>query len=103
MAVIRKAGALPRRGISVEAVLAERAASYPFGRVLSPADIAGVVSFLAALSGMFCAKSHARKNTSRLTVIGDQAARRARDRITLSGCPQSAPGAQVAVVRDGSA
>jgi NAD(P)-dependent dehydrogenase (short-subunit alcohol dehydrogenase family) len=35
-----------RRGISVEAVWSERAASYPAGRVLSPADVAGVVSFL---------------------------------------------------------
>lgn len=35
-----------RRGISVEAVWAERAASYPAGRVLSPAEVANVVSFL---------------------------------------------------------
>ncbi len=35
-----------QRGITVEAVWAERAASYPAGRVLSPADVAGVVSFL---------------------------------------------------------
>jgi len=35
-----------RRGITVEALWAERAASYPAGRVLAPADVAGVVSFL---------------------------------------------------------
>ena len=37
-----------RRGTTVEAVWAERAASYPAGRVLSPADVAGVVSFLVS-------------------------------------------------------
>jgi NAD(P)-dependent dehydrogenase (short-subunit alcohol dehydrogenase family) len=37
-----------RRGATVEAVWAERAASYPAGRVLSPADVAGVVSFLVS-------------------------------------------------------
>jgi NAD(P)-dependent dehydrogenase (short-subunit alcohol dehydrogenase family) len=36
-----------RRGISVAAVWSERAASYPARRVLSPADVAGVVAFLA--------------------------------------------------------
>lgn len=37
-----------RRGITVEGVWAERAASYPAGRVLSSADVAGVVSFLVS-------------------------------------------------------
>src|SRR5262249_8966366 len=37
-----------RRGITVEALWAERAASYPAGRVLAPADVAGVVSFLVS-------------------------------------------------------
>lgn len=37
-----------RRGISVEAVWAERAASYPAGRVLSPDEIVRVISFLAS-------------------------------------------------------
>jgi NAD(P)-dependent dehydrogenase (short-subunit alcohol dehydrogenase family) len=35
-----------RRRITVEQVWAERAASYPAGRVLTPADVANVVSFL---------------------------------------------------------
>jgi NAD(P)-dependent dehydrogenase (short-subunit alcohol dehydrogenase family) len=37
-----------RRGITIDGVWAERAASYPAGRVLSPADVAGVVSFLVS-------------------------------------------------------
>jgi NAD(P)-dependent dehydrogenase (short-subunit alcohol dehydrogenase family) len=37
-----------RRGITAEAVWAQRAASYPAGRVLSPAEVAGVVSFLVS-------------------------------------------------------
>lgn len=37
-----------RRGVTVDAVWAERAESYPAGRVLSPADVAGVVSFLVS-------------------------------------------------------
>lgn len=37
-----------RRGMSVEAVWAERAASYPAGRVLSPDEIVRVISFLAS-------------------------------------------------------
>jgi NAD(P)-dependent dehydrogenase (short-subunit alcohol dehydrogenase family) len=37
-----------RRGITMDAVWAERAASYPADRVLSPADVASVVSFLAS-------------------------------------------------------
>jgi NAD(P)-dependent dehydrogenase (short-subunit alcohol dehydrogenase family) len=37
-----------RLGKSVDAVWEERAASYPAGRVLSPADVAGVVSFLVS-------------------------------------------------------
>ena len=37
-----------RRGITVEAVWTERAASYPGGRVLKPADVTGVVSFLVS-------------------------------------------------------
>jgi NAD(P)-dependent dehydrogenase (short-subunit alcohol dehydrogenase family) len=37
-----------RRGITVETVWAQRAASYPAGRVLSPAEVAGVVSFLVS-------------------------------------------------------
>ena len=39
-----------RLGKSVEAVWEERAASYPAGRVLAPADVAGVVSFLVGRS-----------------------------------------------------
>jgi NAD(P)-dependent dehydrogenase (short-subunit alcohol dehydrogenase family) len=37
-----------RRGTSVETIWAERAASYPAGRVLEPDDVANVVSFLAS-------------------------------------------------------
>jgi NAD(P)-dependent dehydrogenase (short-subunit alcohol dehydrogenase family) len=37
-----------QRGISVETVWAERAASYPAGRVLEPGDVTGVVSFLVS-------------------------------------------------------
>jgi NAD(P)-dependent dehydrogenase (short-subunit alcohol dehydrogenase family) len=37
-----------QRGITVETVWAERAASYPAGRVLKPADIQEVVSFLVS-------------------------------------------------------
>ena len=37
-----------RRGITAEQVWAGRAAGYPAGRVLSPAEVAGVVSFLAS-------------------------------------------------------
>ncbi|MGN6679915.1 MAG: SDR family NAD(P)-dependent oxidoreductase [Streptosporangiaceae bacterium] len=37
-----------RQGTTVAAVWAERAASSPAGRVLSPADVAGVVSFLVS-------------------------------------------------------
>jgi len=43
-----------RRGITAEAVWAQRAASYPAGRVLSTAEVAAVVSFLVSdsASGM---------------------------------------------------
>jgi len=37
-----------RRGMTTEAVWAERAASYPSGRVLDPEDIARVIAFLAS-------------------------------------------------------
>jgi NAD(P)-dependent dehydrogenase (short-subunit alcohol dehydrogenase family) len=37
-----------RRGMSVEDVWAQRAASYPAGRVLSPDEIVRVISFLAS-------------------------------------------------------
>src|SRR5262249_57828319 len=37
-----------RRGITTGQVWAGRAAGYPAGRVLSPAEVAGVVSFLAS-------------------------------------------------------
>ena len=39
-----------RLGKSVEAIWKGRAASYPVGRVLAPADVAGVVSFLVGRS-----------------------------------------------------
>ena len=39
-----------RRSLPVEAVWAERAASYPAGRVLSPEEVANVVSFLISQS-----------------------------------------------------